>query len=224
MATQMGSRMVFENAKTLVRGLGYSVEHAKLTQSYLRSEVALSTSIANYHIPVLVNDTQNGASRVNEKRLNLQDIFVTTEIAVLIGVGTGTNTAAKLYTYPNATAFTSSSDDDLWSIYNGFLNLTINNEQILPAWDVARHYFVPQTQQNTNFNSATATSPAQYTLDQWAASSDAFYPVEPGIVMNGAANINFQLTANGAPASVTTNSFICVLQRGILCQNVTTVK
>ena len=224
MATQMGSRMVFENAKTLVRSLGYSVEHAKLTQSYLRSEVALSTSIANYHIPVLVNDTQNGASRVNEKRLNLQDIFVTTEIAVLIGVGTGTNTAAKLYTYPNATAFTSSSDDDLWSIYNGFLNLTINNEQILPAWDVARHYFVPQTQQNTNFNAATATSPAQYTIDQWAASSDAFYPVEPGIVMNGAANINFQLTANGAPASITTNSFICVLQRGILCQNVTTVK
>jgi len=224
MATQMGSRMVFENAKTLVRSLGYSVEHAKLTQSYLRSEVALSTSIANYHIPVLVNDTQNGSTRVNEKRLNLQDIFVTTEIAVLIGIGASTNTAAKLYTYPNATAFTSTSDDDLWSIYNGFLNLTINNEQILPAWDVARHYFVPQTQQNTNFNAATATSPAQYTIDQWEAGSDAFYPVEPGIVMNGAANINFQLTANGAPATITSNSFICVIQRGILCQNVTTVK
>ena len=212
MATQMGSRMVFENAKTLVRGLGYSVEHAKLTQSYLRSEVALSTSIANYHIPVLVNDTQNGSTRVNEKRLNLQDIFVTTEIAVLIGIGTSSNTAAKLYTYPNATAFTSTSDDDLWSIYNGFLNLTINNEQILPAWDVIRHYFVPQTQQSAS------------TTDQWAAASDAFYPVEPGIVMNGAANINFQLTANGAPATITTNSFIAVIQRGILCQNVTTVK
>ena len=212
MATQMGSRMVFENAKTLVRSLGYSVEHAKLTQSYIRSEVALSTSIANYHIPVLVNDTQNGSTRVNEKRLNLQDIFVTTEIAVLIGIGTSTNTAAKLYTYPNATAFTSTSDDDLWSIYNGFLNLTINNEQILPAWDVIRHYFVPQTQQSAS------------TTDQWAAGSDAFYPVEPGIVMNGAANINFQLTANGAPATITTNSFIAVIQRGILCQNVTTVK
>lgn len=212
MATQMGSRMVFENAKTLVRSLGYSVEHAKLTQSYLRSEVALSTSIANYHIPVLVNDTQNGSTRVNEKRLNLQDIFVTTEIAVLIGIGTSSNTAAKLYTYANATAFTSTSDDDLWSIYNGFLNLTINNEQILPAWDVIRHYFVPQTQQSAS------------TTDQWAAGSDAFYPVEPGIVMNGAANINFQLTANGAPATITTNSFIAVIQRGILCQNVTTVK
>jgi hypothetical protein len=212
MATQMGSRMVFENAKTLVRSLGYSVEHAKLTQSYLRSEVALSTSIANYHIPVLVNDTQNGASRVNEKRLNLQDIFITTEIAVLIGVGASTATAAKLYTYPNATVFTSATDDDLWSIYNGYLNLTINNEQVLPAWDVLRHYFVPQTQQSAS------------TTDQWAASQDAFYPVEPGIVMNGAANINFQLTANGAPATVLANSFIAVVQRGILCQNVTTVK
>lgn len=212
MATQMGSRMVFENAKTLVRSLGYSVEHAKLTQSYLRSEVALSTSIANYHIPVLVNDTQNGASRVNEKRLNLQDIFVTTEISVLIGVGAGTNTAAKLYTYPNSTVFTSATDDNLSSIYNGFLNLTINNEQILPSWDVLRHYFVPQTQQSAS------------TTDQWSAGSDAFYPVEPGIVMNGAANINFQLTANGAPATVLADSFIAVIQRGILCQNVTTVK
>ena len=212
MATQMGSRMVFENAKTLVRGLGYSVEHAKLTQSYLRSEVALSTSIANYHIPVLVNDTQNGASRVNERRLQLQDVFVCTELAVFIGIGTSSNTAAKLYTYPNATAFTSATDDNLWSIYNGYLNLTINNEQILPSWDVIRHYFVPQTQQSAS------------TTDQWAAGSDAFYPVEPGIVMNGAANINFQLTANGAPATVETNSFIAVIQRGILCQNVTTVK
>jgi hypothetical protein len=213
MATQMGSRMVFENAKTLVRSLGYSVEHAKLTQSFLRSEVALSTSIANYHIPVLVNDNQNASGpRVNEKRLNLQDIFVTTEIGVFIGVGTSTNTAAKLYTYPNATVFTSATDDDLWSIYNGYLNLTINNEQLLPAWDVIRHYFVPQTQQSAS------------TTDQWAASSDGFYPVEPGIVMNGAANINFQLTANGAPATVLANSFIAVIQRGILCQNVTTVK
>jgi len=219
MATQMGSRMVFENAKTLVRSLGYSVEHAKLTQSYLRSEVALSTSIANYHIPVLVNDTQNGASRVNEKRLNLQDIFITTEIAVLIGVGASTNTKAPLYTYPNGVIFTSSTDDDLWSIYNGYLNLTINNEQVLPAWDVLRHYFVPQTQGGVGITAQTV-----FPVDQWSASQDAFYPVEPGIVMNGAANINFQLTANGAPASVLANSFIAVIQRGILCQNVTTVK
>ena len=219
MASQMGQRMVFENAKALVRGLGYSVDQAVLTQSYLRSEVALSTSIANYHLPVLVNDTQNGAVRVNEKRLNLQDIFVASEIAVLIGVGSSTSTKAALYTYPNGVIFTTATDDDLLSIYNGSLNLTINNSQVLPAWDVYRHYCVPQTQGGVGITAQTI-----FPVDQNDGAADGFYPVEPGIVFNGAANINFQLTANGAPASVLANSFICVIQRGILLQNVTTVK
>ena len=219
MATQMGSRMTFDNAKSLVRGLGYSVDQAVLTQSYIRSEVALSTAIANYHLPVLVNDTQNGAVRVNEKRLNLQDVFITTEIGLFIGVGTSTSTKAILYTYPNPVIFTAATDDDLWSIYNGYLNLTVNNQQILPAWDALRHYYAPQTQGGVGITAQTV-----FPVDQVDFSQQTYYPVEPNIVMNGAANINFQLTANGAPATVLANSFICVIQHGILCQNVTTVK
>jgi len=219
MATQMGARMTFDNARALVRGLGYSVDQAVLTQSYLRSEVALSTSIANYHLPVLVNDTQNGAVRVNEKRLNLQDVFITTELGLFIGVGASTSTKAILYTYPNATIFTAATDDDLWSIYNGYLNLAVNNQNILPAWDVLRHYYAPQTQQGVGVTAQTV-----FPIDQVDFSEQTYYPVEPNIVMNGAANINFQLTANGAPATVLSNSFICVIQHGILCQNVTTVK
>ena len=219
MATQMGARMTFENAKTLVCSLGYSVDHAKITQSYLRSETALSTASANYHIPVLVNDTQNGAVRINERRLNLQDIFVATEWAVLFGIGSSTNTAAKLYSYPNTTAFTGTSDDDLWSLYNGQLSLSINNDLVVPSYDVFRSYFVPQTQGGVGITAQTI-----FPIDQLDASSNGFYPIEPGIVMNGAANINFQLTCGGAPATITTNSFICVIQRGLLLQNVTTVK
>ena len=219
MATAMGLRMQFENAKALMSNLNYSIKDAVLTQSYLRSEVALSTSVANYHLPVLVNDSQNGAVRVNERRLNLQDIFVCNEIAVLVGVGASTSTTAALYTYPNGVIFTSATDTDLLSIYNGSLNLSINNSQILPAWDVYRHYCVPQTQGGVGITAQTI-----FPVDQNNASADGFYPVEPGIVMNGAANINFQLTANGAPATILANSFICVIQRGILLQNVTTVK
>lgn len=219
MATQMGARMTFDNARALVRGLGYSVDQAVLTQSYLRSEVAMSTSIANYHLPVLVNDTQNGAVRVNEKRLNLQDVFITTEIGFYVGVGTSTNTAAKLYTYPNPAVFTTTTAGDLWSLYNGYINLAINNQQVLPAWDALRHYYVPQTQQGVGVTAQTV-----FPIDQADLSEQPYYPVEPNIVMNGAANINFQLTANGAPATILANSFICVIQHGILCQNVTTVK
>jgi hypothetical protein len=219
MASQVGARMTFENAKALVRSLGYSVDHAKITQSYLRSEVALSTSSANYHIPVLVNDTQNGAVRVNERRLNLQDIFVATEWSILFGIGSATTTNAKLYSYPNSAAFTGTSDDDLWSLYNGYLSLSINNDLVVPAYDVFRSYFVPQTQGGVGITAQTI-----FPVDQFDASQNSFYPVEPGIVMNGAANINFQLIAGGAPATITANSFICVQQRGLLLQNVTTVK
>lgn len=220
MATQMGQRMVFENSKALINSLGYSAAHAKLTQSYLRSEVALSTSVANYHLPVLVNDTQNGAVRVNEKRLNLQDIFITTEIELLIGIGTATATDAKLYSFPNPQTFsTSGAATALYSIYNGYLNLTLNNEQVLPAWNTLRHLFVPQTQGGVGITAQTI-----FPIDQINFGEDSSYPVEPGIVMNGAANINFQLTANGAPAAIQANSFICVIQYGILAQNVTTVK
>jgi len=219
MASQVGQRMTFENAKALVRSLGYSVDHAKITQSYLRSEVALSTSSANYHIPVLVNDTQNGAVRVNERRLNLQDIFVATEWSILFGIGSATTTNAKLYSYPNSAAFTGTSDDDLWSLYNGYLSLSINNDLVVPAYDVFRSYFVPQTQGGVGITAQTI-----FPVDQFDASQNSFYPVEPGIVMNGAANINFQLIAGGAPATITANSFSCVQQRGLLLQNVTTGK
>jgi hypothetical protein len=144
---------------------------------------------------------------------------VASEIAVLVGVGSSTSTTAALYTYNNGVIFTAATDTDLLSIYNGSLNLTINNQQVLPAWDVYRHYFVPQTQGGVGITAQTITP-----VDQNDASSNGFYPVEPGIVMNGAANINFQLTANGAPATILANSFIAVIQRGILLQNVTTVK
>ena len=76
MATQMGNRLVFENAKTLIQQLGYDASHAVLTPSFLRSEVLLTTTSASYHVPVLVNDNVNGTPTVREQRLALQDLFI----------------------------------------------------------------------------------------------------------------------------------------------------
>ena len=152
--------------------------------------------------------------------MNLQDIFICNQIDVLIGIGSATATDAKLYSFPNPQTFsTSGAANALYTLYNGFLNLSINNETVLPAWSVLRHFFVPQTQGGVGITAQTI-----FPIDQIDMANDAAYPVEPGIVMNGAANINFQLTASGAPAAIQANSFICVIQRGILAQNVTTVK
>jgi hypothetical protein len=223
MATQMGQRLVFENSKTLIQQLGYDASHAVLTPSYLRSEVALSTSAASYHVPVLVNDNQNGTPTVREQRLSLQDLFIVSGIQIMLTSGSSTNGAAVSYTYPNRTAF-STGAAQLYTVYNGYLNIQVNNQNVLPKWSILQHLDIPQTQQNTNFNAATATSPAQYTLDQSSFDEYALQVCEPNLVLNGASNINASLILPAAPSTVDANTYVSVLWYGILAQNCTSVK
>jgi hypothetical protein len=223
MPTQIGARMSFDNARTLAMSLGYNLDHARCTQSYIRSEVALSTTQATYHIPVLVNDTQNGSVRALENRLNLQDLFFVTELFIGWTSATATATNGQVYTYPNTTV-SGCTYAGMNTFYNGKLQLSINNETILPSWDINRHWVVNQTQQNTNFNAATATSPAVFNADQLNLSQDGFYPVEPGFILNGASNINAQIQLAGAPSAIPSNGAIVCLWRGLLLQNTTTIK
>jgi len=223
MATQMGQRLVFENSKTLIQQLGYDASHAVLTPSYLRSEVALSTSAASYHVPVLVNDNQNGTPTVREQRLSLQDLFIVSGIQIMLTSGSSTNGAAISYTYPNRTAF-STGAAQLYTLYNGYLNIQVNNQNVLPKWSILQHLDIPQTQQNTNFNAATATSPAQFSLDQANYDEYALQVCEPNLVLNGASNINASIILPAAPSTVDSNTYVSVLWYGILAQNCTSVK
>lgn len=219
----MGQRLVFENSKTLIQQLGYDASHAVLTPSYLRSEVALSTSAASYHVPVLVNDNQNGTPTVREQRLSLQDLFIVSGIQILLTSGSSTNGAAISYTYPNRTAF-STGAAQLYTLYNGYLNIQVNNQNVLPKWSVLQHLDIPQTQQNTNFNAASATSPAQFSLDQANFDEYGLQVCEPNLVLNGASNINASIILPAAPSTVDSNTYVSVLWYGILAQNCTSVK
>ena len=207
MATQVGNRMLFDNSKTLINQLGYDASHAVLTPSYLRSEVLLSTSAASYHVPVLVNDNVNGTPLTRERRLNLQDFFVCGSIQILLTSGSAGS--SKSYTYPNLTAFATGAAQ-LWNV--------------LPAWDVLQCYEAPQTQQNTNFNVASVTSPAQYSIDQFSADSFANQVFEPNLVLNGASNINASIILPAAPSALDSNTYVSIIWRGILAQNVSSVK
>ena len=221
MATQHGARLVFDNAKALVSAAGFNVNQAVLSQSYLRSEVAMSTTTTNYHVPVLVNDTQNGNAFATENRLALQDAFVVSSIGIFVSApAASTTTAFAYYTYPNAQIFsTSGAATALYNLYNGQLNMTINNRQIMPAWDIYRHLNVPQTQTASSTGTNTA-------IDQNDASEYGYYPVEPNIVLVGSKNnqISLQLPAAIGTLQATTAPRILVIFRGILAQNVTSVR
>ena len=223
MATQMGQRLVFENAKTLIQQLGYDASHAVLTPSFLRSEFLLTTTAASYHVPVLINDNQNGTPTVREQRLALQDLFLVSSIQVLLTSGSSTTGSAKNYTYPNLTAF-STGAAQLYNLYNGYLNIQVNNQNVLPKWSLLQHLDVPQTQQNTNFNAASATSPAQYVIDQSNFDTYSMQVCEPNLVLNGASNINASVILPAAPSAVDSNTYVATLWYGILAQNCTSVK
>jgi hypothetical protein len=223
MATQIGNRLVFENAKGLINQLGYDASHAVLTPSYLRSEVLLSTSAASYHVPVLVNDNTNGSPTTREQRLALQDLFIVAGILFNIVSGASTNGAARSYTYPNLTAFPTGAAQ-LYTLYNGYFNIQVNNQNVLPKWSILQHLDIPQTQQNTNFNAATATAPAQYTQDEQSFDTYALQVCEPNIVLNGASNIQASIILPAAPSALDSNTYVSVNWYGILAQNCTSVK
>jgi len=220
MATQHGARLVFDNAKNLVNNAGFSAGQAVLSQSYIRSEVAMSTTTTSYQIPILVNSVGAGTNFATNNLLNLQDAFVVSSIGVFVAIpAASTTTAFPLYTYPNATAFsTSGASAALYNLYGGKLSVVVNNRQIVPSWDLYRHLYVPQTQQGA---ASTAS-----TIDENNATEYGYYPVEPNIVLVGSKNNVISLELPGAISTLQAGVAprIVVIMRGILAQNVTPVR
>ena len=95
---------------------------------------------------------------------------------------------------------------------------------MLPKWSILQHLDIPQTQQNTNFNAATATAPAQYTQDEQSFDTYALQVCEPNIVLNGASNIQASIILPAAPSALDSNTYVSVNWYGILAQNCTSVK
>jgi hypothetical protein len=217
MSSQMGLRLVYENSKALVNQLGFDTSHAVATQSFLRSEVLLSTSSASYPVPILVNQNTSNTN-VRLSLLNLQDLFVVSELSVFLVSGANTNGAAPFYEYPDPTVFTTGYAQ-LLNVYNGSLSIIANNQQILPKWDILKHYFVPQTQKGVGVTAQTV-----FPINQVDGSEDTVYPVEPNIVINGAANYQISLNLPAAPTTLDSNTYVAFLFRGILLQNCTSIK
>ena len=225
MASTVGTRLAFEKAKQAINNAGFSLGQAVLSQSYLRLEVALSTSITTYQFPVLTNDvsSSNTTSFNTEQRLNLQDAFVCSSLGFFVAVPSSTTSNSfVLYTYANPYAFSASgTGGSINNWYNSSLSLTVNNRQIVPAYDLFRHRYVPQQQQASD---AYYTNSGVDFIDQQDGSADGFYPIEPAWVLVGSKQNQLQVQLNQAMTAVETNSRAIIIMRGHLAQNVTPVR
>lgn len=224
MASTVGTRLAYEKAKQALANAGFNPNQVVLSQSYLRLEVALSTSITNYQFPVLVNDvsSSNTTSFATEQRLNLQDSFVISSLGFFVAApSSSTAVDFQLATYPNPYIFsTTNAASSLFNWYNSSLTLTVNNRQIVPAYDLYRHYSVPQ-QQGGN---AYTTAQTQAFRDQQDGGESGFYPIEPAWVLVGSKQNTLQVQLPSAMAAIQTHSRAILILRGHLAQNSTPVR
>jgi hypothetical protein len=222
MSSQLGSRLSYNNAREAINRAGISAGKAVLSQSYLRLEVALQANKTLYQFPILQNDNTNGAAFNTENRLALQDAFYVSSMGLFFAApATATDSEYQLVTYPNTTQFTAGSAASLFSFYNSSLSLIVNNRQIIPSYDLYRHYSVPQQQQVAD---ADYTGSGINYKDQQDGSNSAFYPIEPGWVIVGSKNNTLQVSLPNALANVQANSRAVIIFRGHLAQNVTPVR
>lgn len=215
----IAARMNFTNAvkaisKAMRNEPGFDIRKFKLTQSFLRLEQPLVTGTTNYLFPILINQA-NPQIFNTEQRLNLQDTFVPAEMGVFIAPASGaTDATFKLLTYPSP--FVLTNDVAMTAIYNGQMQIMVNNNNLVPNWDLWRHFYVPQTQQTAALGAGSPT-------DQADLSTNGFYPMEPNVAMIGSKNIRITITLPVGLTAVDANSRLVIFMRGILAQNSTSV-
>jgi hypothetical protein len=217
----VNARLVYENAKKNLTDAQVSIQAAKLTQSFLRLENQLIIGKTQFQFPVLNNQPNfSGVIFPTEQRLNQQDSFVAAMWGVYVSnPASNTDATFILHSFPNPQVFTPADAAPLETIYNSYFQLAVNNDIILPAWDVSRHRLVPFTQGGILPFTAATILPE----DQIDLSSDGFFPVEPNIVFIGSKNSVLNLLMPAALTAVAAFERLTIIFRGVLAQNSTII-
>jgi len=229
--SQSGMRLAFNNAAKRLQAAGKSPKNVVLCQGVLRLEQNISTSATSYSFPVTQNSSAVSPTNTSVL-LALQDAFFVSQLGVYLAVpSSATATNYRLFTYPavgsitnTAGNFTAAQATDALSLYNGLLQLTVNQRTILTSWDLQKHLFIPPVQMNAFVSLKTAATnavvaPEHYTDDHYIGAEHGMYPVEPNIVINGKDKNDLSIVLPSAIASAPANSRIIILMRGVLAQN-----
>jgi len=217
-----GGRLVYNSGLETLKRNGINPGRAVLSQSYLRLEAPLTTTQAQYTFDILVNENIN-PNYVTQAKLSLQDVFLASSIGVFMYLPHSSavnEPAGRLYSYPDpaAAAFGTTTSADSYGLYNGYLSYTVNQRTIVTGWDLNRHLDVPITQ--------TGTTPAGSgaIINSINYANGGFFAVEPNLYISGSKKNILQITLPSALATVTANSRVVVIMRGLLAQNITSVR
>ena len=143
---------------------------------------------------------------------------------------TAANGLPTFLTNNGATALTpfTQESNNMYSIYNGFISVTIDREVVIDSYDALRFLRVPASQQQMA-QAAAAIAPAAgvigfsagATFDQWESANYGFSEVDPQFTLNGIGdnNITITLPASVSLAGTLSQNFVFLQLRGIRWQN-----
>lgn len=220
--SSINTRLVYQNALGLLRQYGIDPNSAKLTQSDLVLEQALTTNTLMTFAILNNNNGPSGTQFNTEVRLTQQDSFIVAQMGLFIGVpASATDASIIWHTYPSPAIFTAAGSPlAMETIYNSKLKITVNNDVVMPVYHLGKHRAVPQSQQVA----ATANQNG-IAQDQIDMSSDGFMAIEPNILLIGSKNSIIELFMPSAIASaaITANTRVRLWFRGLLAQNSTSL-
>jgi hypothetical protein len=196
------------------------VNYEDLSQSYLRSEVALTTQSV---IEFPLQQNKKTTPLVTERLLGLADQFVITHFTVgLKQISTATpndlnQLVAPILTYDNKTSFAGTNGANVAAIYNSDLSFTINRKVFIPQFPVRAFKRVPRTQTaaDTGYSSSGVD-----TEDSYDSGLFGFYPAEPTVI-DGGQTLDLKIDlGSSVEMADSSNSYYAVFEaRGYLLVN-----
>lgn len=121
--------------------------------SFLRLEQSAGTG-SSYSFKLLKED---GTPNITERRLDKNDAFVVTDLGFYIGYQATSIEDMVLYTNPTDQILTT-NPENLYSVYNGHLSVTINQTVYLEAHSMLQHLNVGVAQDGMHMINGQATT------------------------------------------------------------------
>lgn len=205
-------------------------DNTPILPSTLRSEAILGTqSQVNWNILAGKANSSGGGNTVrsSEKRLELQDCFLVTEIAVMFGNELTAGVvpgAVMLQTFENPAAVAvlpltvggfGANAPSLIEAYNGTLDMIVDTVQYLNGLDMLHFKRVDQAQAGTLLFTASTQAQSFFSQDCW-------FPIAPFVNLTGRSSCQFTLNLPDSTAFnlVASNRVIAVLVlRGLKVAN-----
>jgi hypothetical protein len=191
-AAGIEKRMAFNRIiKAYANKLRQKRGNFRASESTLKSIVKIENT-TNYEFPLLTTETNNGkAIRTEEIRLSTNDDFVVTEHGLyLYGYYEAErgNEATREYFALSYVPIELGQASQLSALFNGTMEVSINNDIILKGYDTNKFNRIPHEQFNDKLNSGEALT-LQPTIDFTKLIS-----IEPNLNLSGAKTNKIKIT------------------------------